>query len=325
LHELRDNWLNPPEWCDRIPGIAKGYPDRIIAKSGHEADLKKRTLTNLYNVYPSWLAHVHKELDIAVARAYAWEDYTSEMPVKMILARLLKLNLRRSEDLFSLPKEQDLRNPKSLSARLAQPSSEVLKRRLAVVCSLVNRLADDPNFGRTKMAKLFYLADVTQNLQLDTVYYRQAAGPLDVAALYNEETGLEALAVKNHYVIVEKNLRKITYRRGPDLDEALADARKVLGRNRTAINRLIDLFRPLDTDECEIVATLYACWNDRIIDQMDVSDNSIVDEFLGAWHDRKRRFAAPRLLKALAWMRKNSLVPTGRSGHTKTTRVKTLR
>ena len=48
LNTLRDSWLNPPEWVDRVPEIVPGYPDRIIAKPGHEADLKKRTLTNLY-------------------------------------------------------------------------------------------------------------------------------------------------------------------------------------------------------------------------------------------------------------------------------------
>ncbi|MCK7577776.1 MAG: hypothetical protein MZV65_19615 [Chromatiales bacterium] len=48
-------WLNPPEWIERLPEVVPGYPDRIIAKPEHEADLKKRTLTNLYNQRPAWL------------------------------------------------------------------------------------------------------------------------------------------------------------------------------------------------------------------------------------------------------------------------------
>ncbi len=35
----------PPEWTQRIPEIVSGYPDRFVAKPGHEADLKKRALT----------------------------------------------------------------------------------------------------------------------------------------------------------------------------------------------------------------------------------------------------------------------------------------
>ena len=79
LNELRENWLNPPEWVNRTPEVVSGYPDRIIPKPGFEAELKKRTLTNLYNQRPAWLEHAHRELDAAVAAAYGWADYTPEM------------------------------------------------------------------------------------------------------------------------------------------------------------------------------------------------------------------------------------------------------
>ena len=96
LNELRENWLNPPEWVERVPEVVSGYPDRILPKPGHEADLKKRTLTNLYNQRPSWLDNAHKALDKAVAEAYGWADYTDAMPDEEILRRLLALNLARS-------------------------------------------------------------------------------------------------------------------------------------------------------------------------------------------------------------------------------------
>jgi len=100
LNQLRENWLNPPEWVEwqRTPEEERaGYPARPIAKAGHEADLKKRTLTNLYNARPAWLDNIHKALDRAVANAYGWNDYTPEMSDDEILRRLLTLNLARSE------------------------------------------------------------------------------------------------------------------------------------------------------------------------------------------------------------------------------------
>jgi len=99
LNELREAWLNPPEWVDWVitPEEEKaGFPRRPVAKPGHEADLKKRTLTNLYNVRPAWLDNAHKTLDAAVAAAYGWKDYTPEMPDAEILRRLLALNLERA-------------------------------------------------------------------------------------------------------------------------------------------------------------------------------------------------------------------------------------
>jgi len=98
LNTLRENWLNPPEWTDwlRTPEEEKaGYPARPVAKLGFENDLKKRTLTNLYNARPAWLDNAHKTLDAAVAKAYGWKDYTPEMADEEILRRLLLMNLAR--------------------------------------------------------------------------------------------------------------------------------------------------------------------------------------------------------------------------------------
>jgi type II restriction/modification system DNA methylase subunit YeeA len=102
LTDLRDAWLNPPEWTDRVPEVVplgmdhSPYPDRIVAKPGFEKELAKRTLTNLYNQRPAWLAQAHHALDAVVAAAYGWADYTPSMPDDEILRRLLALNLERA-------------------------------------------------------------------------------------------------------------------------------------------------------------------------------------------------------------------------------------
>ena len=73
------------------------YPDRIVARPGFETELAKRTLTNLYNQRPAWLAHAHAALDAIVAAAYGWADYTPSLPDDDILRRLLALNLERTD------------------------------------------------------------------------------------------------------------------------------------------------------------------------------------------------------------------------------------
>ena len=73
LVEKRDRWLNP-EGVD-------------------ETELKKRTLTNLYNQRPTWLDLAHQTLDKAVLDAYSWlHDLTDNE----ILEYLLALNLERA-------------------------------------------------------------------------------------------------------------------------------------------------------------------------------------------------------------------------------------
>ena len=70
LVELRDRWLNPPEWVEWVDEPVPGYPKRPVPRNEDTAKaLKKRTLTNLYNARPQWLADAHDALDAAVAAA----------------------------------------------------------------------------------------------------------------------------------------------------------------------------------------------------------------------------------------------------------------
>jgi type II restriction/modification system DNA methylase subunit YeeA len=115
LDQLRSNWLNPPEWTREdvleFPGSVDGpwarfvhdpdargigtvrYP-RIVPKDAEcAANLKARTLTNLYNQRPTWLALAHERLDAAVFAAYGWDTAMSD---DQLLESLLTLNLERA-------------------------------------------------------------------------------------------------------------------------------------------------------------------------------------------------------------------------------------
>ena len=92
LVELRDRWLNPPELVEWVDEPVAGYPRRTVARDDEaEKQLKKRTLTNLYNARPQWLVDAHAEVDAAVAGAYGWE---ADISGDRALQELLALNLR---------------------------------------------------------------------------------------------------------------------------------------------------------------------------------------------------------------------------------------
>ncbi|MBP7636533.1 MAG: class I SAM-dependent DNA methyltransferase [Kiritimatiellae bacterium] len=120
LNELREGWLNPPDWTRtetlEFPGTVGGPWDRYIAPATVEdrrdfkvgtvrysrlvprdaacaARLKDRTLTKLYNARPAWLADCHARLDAAVSAAYGWP---ADLADDAILERLLALNLERA-------------------------------------------------------------------------------------------------------------------------------------------------------------------------------------------------------------------------------------
>jgi hypothetical protein len=115
LNELRERWLNPPEWTRtevlEFPGLTTGawaryvsdadergvgvvrYPRNVARDEESARQLQKRTLTNLYNQRPAWLDLAHRKLDSAVAAAYG---FPAELTDEEILAHLLELNRQRA-------------------------------------------------------------------------------------------------------------------------------------------------------------------------------------------------------------------------------------
>jgi len=100
LNNWREKWLNPEDWLDweiTPEEQEAGFPPRPVPKPEHALAWKKRTLTNLYNEMPAGLKMRQEKLDRAVADAYGWSNYTSDMPDEEILHRLLTLNLERTK------------------------------------------------------------------------------------------------------------------------------------------------------------------------------------------------------------------------------------
>lgn len=141
LNAQRERWLNPPEWIEPIAGDIDAKDDfadvpeparplirqsAIMSAAAADANLKRRTLTNLYNERPTWLKIAHRKLDEAVLAAYAatdpagrwspawaeaWADTGAGQPLppehpqaprraeidQAVLADLLRLNLARSK------------------------------------------------------------------------------------------------------------------------------------------------------------------------------------------------------------------------------------
>lgn len=140
LNEQRERWLNPPEWIEPIARAVDAADDfsdvpaearelirqsAIMARAAKDRNLKKRTLTNLYNERPTWLRLAHERLDRAVLSAYAdvdregdwspdwaevWTESGAGQPLpenhdlsarrrevdQLVLANLLRMNLARA-------------------------------------------------------------------------------------------------------------------------------------------------------------------------------------------------------------------------------------
>ncbi len=95
LVKLRNRWLNPPEWVEWVHEPVPGYPKRPVPTDASPVrELRRRTLTNLYNQRPQWLVNAHEELDAAVAVAYGWD---TDISGNDALREFMKINLARRD------------------------------------------------------------------------------------------------------------------------------------------------------------------------------------------------------------------------------------
>jgi hypothetical protein len=104
LNKRRNEWLNPSDMVHIEPEVIITFPPRYVpVDEKAAAELKKRTLTNLYNAPPAWLLTAHKKLDEAAGSACGCPLEVSDAE---ILEFLLRENLARKP--LSTPLEDQM-------------------------------------------------------------------------------------------------------------------------------------------------------------------------------------------------------------------------
>ncbi|WP_228738448.1 restriction endonuclease subunit S [Xanthomonas euvesicatoria] len=182
---------------------------------------------------------------------------------------------------------------------------------------LISKLAPQRTFGRVAHMKLLFLTDSLLGLGLMDGYRRHAAGPLDTTIYRVEELAAQEGLYSTSIEVLKSGHEKVTYHIGANISRSVEMAAAALGAGRKELDRLIALFEGRKTDDLEVVATLYAVWNDALAGGLDPNDEWLINEFRSNWHEAKERFTPDILGKWLGWMRDHGLVPTGNSAVTK--------
>ncbi|MFY3034368.1 restriction endonuclease subunit S, partial [Achromobacter xylosoxidans] len=208
------------------------------------------------------------------------------------------------------------KNPRNASIPKAQ-IIDLAAYRASIGCYTLSKLANAQYFGRTAAAKVMYLAQAHIGLDLNMKPEREAAGPLDPWIYDFERQGQR----RGWFEVNEKALangkKKTEYRCLSALSGPAANAETLMTSGQKAeFDRLLYALADKKTEEVEIVATLFAVWNDFLIDGVRPTDAQIISELRENWHERKARFTPAELGRWLHWLRKEGIVPRGLSPKT---------
>lgn len=194
--------------------------------------------------------------------------------------------------------------------------------RLVLAATIIETIAHKPGSGRTKVHKITYLAETHAGIhELQGSYVRQAAGPLDWKMITETEAQLQS----SGHITVEQpdgHGTPVTYKVVGQRGAFRNELQSSLGSRAGTLDRLIVDLADLDTKSVEAIATLYAVWNDALIDGALPTDREIVAGVLNDWHpDKKKKFTTSELQVWLGWMRRHHLVPKGEGPRTQMNRL----
>ena len=145
-------------------------------------------------------------------------------------------------------------------------------------------------------------------------YKREAAGPLD-----NSIYKMERIMKKNKWFKVIKSGSMYKYKPLENTRGYKPYFDKYWESYTEKLNQFLSLAKKFTTEQSEIIDTIYAVWNDFLIEGKKPSDSKIIYEVKNNWHERKKKFSDERLKKAIQWMKEQNLVPQGYGPKTKAT------
>lgn len=194
--------------------------------------------------------------------------------------------------------------------------------RLVVGAEIIHQHRSNPKFGRVKLQKELYLAEAHLGIsELQGNYSRQAAGPLDRTLIEETERAVEAAGLYRASQ-ADGTGTTVTYTPLSNAGQHNAELKSLLGPRAEALGGLIGLLRDFGTEAIEAITTLYAVWNDALMDGRQPDDSMIVNGVLTEWHEEKgKKFKDSDLRHWLDWMKRNGLTPRGqgpRTAHTMT-------
>lgn len=171
-------------------------------------------------------------------------------------------------------------------------------------------------FGHVKAEKIAHLVEAHLGIDLERVPVKAMAGPND----YPHLKKVESRAKKANWFVVRQQQADGAYvfHKERGFDALLGKIAEALGERATEVDALIRLLLPLNTRQAEIVATLYAAWNNLLLLGRAPNDEEIVYEARENWHASKLGIEREKFFKGLEWMRKQGLVPVGRGRYVDT-------
>jgi hypothetical protein len=180
---------------------------------------------------------------------------------------------------------------------------------LAIACEQHEIAGKIGDFTHVKGEKCSHMIEALLGIDLGRTPVKDAAGPNDFNHLKKVEHRAKMINAFD-FKRVEGGAYRVTKLHG--FDRLIAKTRAALGDRLSEVEKLIRWMLPMSVRQAEIVATVYAGWNNLLLDGKRPTDEEIVYESRENWHPDKLKIDRGKFFTAIEWMRGQNVVPEGK-------------
>lgn len=195
---------------------------------------------------------------------------------------------------------------------------EKAKKAPSVMAYIIKRHGERPRYekklGRTKMEKLLHGIEYVADINLGRIPVMDEFGPADFELI----TQVERNASELDYFETTKEQRdkdsyRFRYSKSENFSTALEEFDTHFSKEKEKIDRFINLFLDFGSTETELRITVFAAWNNLLLDQTPIeNDDQIIKASREDWHESKTKHKPQEFHEAILWLRGNNLVPEGK-------------
>jgi len=176
---------------------------------------------------------------------------------------------------------------------------------------IVNKLYGSKGWGRTKLQKSMHLVNYCCQLDFGYEYIRNIAGPDSQPLMNHIDSKFKQYG--HVHIEIKKDGRKgkhYNYIPTPKITEIEQAYDGYPIEIQKDIDNLLNKIKKMDLARAEIVSTLYAVWNNRIIKGQPINDDLLLIDFYN-WSEHKSDFSRDFVLRGLNYMREENIIPIG--------------
>lgn len=245
----------------------------------------------------------------------------NDEPASELLARIQaeKAAEKAKQKAAKKPAVKRSRKKKVDSAPLpGTPKLKPVELQAGIIALALHHYKNNPDylryFHRTKGEKIVHLAESHLGIDLERDPIKDAAGPVDFDRIRESEDYAKQSAFFK--CVKQKTARGNTYYNYQPMrhfDQLVVSTKQQLGEKLADVQHLLTLLAPLSTQKTEVVTTLYAAWNNLLLEgNKQPDDEQIVTQAREQWHENKLRIERTLFFTQLEWMRSKALIPVGK-------------